>query len=714
MKFYESIPHLSEMTTLNSSPGESEEAVAPVYQLTREFGHQAIRTVEALWNDKLRTFWRSTEHRVRETAQEPKGTFFPTVTYRCTEALLDTIGAYRDWLSADCRDKLSKYVKSVYDHDLEHVDSSLDKDGNLGIQNPFTTSIYASVISKAYLLRDVSSDSLDYSEGIGKALAAIKSLDENCGIRSTTKNDLVHPFIQFHSLRAVLAVTHLVCQEGGGPYQKDGEQFGEMIECAVLNAKYNTERLLARHMLGRMSPSDAVALLFCAASLVLAGREEDEPYILKALEAGLEAQDSSGCWPLGRVVRVHELPEEAKIEISTYEIAFVVAETLRGLASRKREILVRESVANAVTRLVLAARYAQSSIMMMPGEREPKKGWCSDHPYGQPLIESWTTANVLQFAVSLHALLEEVERASILQTFQVIDPRDKDWPSWLRWDHYKETSEPDDDCPVLGYLDRRIVQPILSDPRHLPSAQNESVSALLFGPPGTSKTTIVKAVADGLGWPVIMLSPGDFIKEGLEYIEAQARSVFNRLQRLSRAVVLFDECDELFRDRKPSAEAEQTRGIAAFVTASMLPKLQELHDRGKVIFFICTNKFGTLDPAVKRGGRIDHIIGVGPPIETARRRIIFQELKVSDPDSPDGRIATELAIRTDRFSRSELIRACRLLKKESDFNNVEQGRRAAQMIAERMGNSLNISADDYTDFVRHSEQVSRPITERQE
>ena len=376
-----------------------------------------------------------------------------------------------------------------------------------------------------------------------------------------------------------------------------------------------------------------------------------------------------------------------------------------------KRLLASETLLSAVSRLISAARYAQSSLMVLSGDVEPKRGWCSDHPYGQPLIESWTTANVLQSAISLQMLLEEVDRASILNTFVVIDPHSEDWPPWLEWESYMRENEPDHSYPILKYLDEHIIQPINSSTRGLPSAENESVSALLFGPPGTSKTTIVKAVATGLGWPVVLLSPGDFIKEGLEYIEAQARSLFSRLQRLSRAVVLFDECDELFRNRKPSEEAEQTRGIAAFVTASMLPKLQELHDRGKVVFFICTNKFETLDPAVKRGGRIDHIIGVGPPDEEARKRIIEHVLGVSKPKSTAGRIAEELAIRTERFSRSEIVRACRILKNQADLNDLEQGKKTAQAIAKRMENSLNIGIEDLKLFNQLRDQASRPVTE---
>jgi len=214
----------------------------------------------------------------------------------------------------------------------------------------------------------------------------------------------------------------------------------------------------------------------------------------------------------------------------------------------------------------------------------------------------------------------------------------------------------------------------------------------------------------------VLLSPGDFIEKGLEYIESQARSVFERLMSLSRAVVIFDECDELFRDRAPSADTEQTRGITAFVTASMLPKLQELHDRGRVIFFICTNNFDTIDPAIKRGGRIDHVIGIGPPDEQARLKIVdvtVEELKAQQGWSAPAHFDASkkrLASKTERFTRPEIQRAVRLLAKSTPWDSDTAAESAADEIAELLGESLTIGEDDYEDYLKLNKQYSHALS----
>ena len=656
---------------------ELRESYSGTYGLARELGSTAMSSVEALWDREGRTFWRSTEHR-RLEEHSGVNRFFPTVTFRCTEALLFVLGFYRNWLSSGSLERLQAFSASVLDHRLEELESTLEIDEVAGVHNPFTVSVYSMTVARISRMRGLLAPSPEMAvieKGLAASVAALKRF---CRALLAEDELQTHPFIGFHILKAVLALAQ-------SDTERADEIFKKVVDKSVLVARRNIEILLAQYVLGKVSPSDAIALLFSGATLVLGGREGDEPYVLKSLEAGLAAQDSSGCWPLGRVVRIGEAPEQARIEISTYEIAFVVTEILRELGTRSRVMFKEHLVVEAISRVVLAARYAQRSLITIQSGERQEMGWCSDHPYGSPLIESWTTANVLQFCGSLYALLEDFERARILDSFQVVDPLEPDWPTWRRWEKYVEDSEPDDERPVLRYLERRLIEPITRDERGLPSAKSESVSALLFGPPGTSKTTIVKAVAHGLSWPLVLLSPGDFIENGLEYIEAQARSVFDRLQRLSRAVVLFDECDELFRDRKPSEAVEQTRGIAAFVTASMLPKLQELHDRGRVVFFICTNKFESLDPAIRRGGRIDHIIGVGPPLESARRRLILGQLELVDTGSTAGRIAEALAYKTERFSRSELVRACALLQDDIDLMKCEfeKGKKAVARVVSR-------------------------------
>jgi transitional endoplasmic reticulum ATPase len=139
-----------------------------------------------------------------------------------------------------------------------------------------------------------------------------------------------------------------------------------------------------------------------------------------------------------------------------------------------------------------------------------------------------------------------------------------------------------------------------------------------LGASSTGKTTFVENVAEALGWPLVTLSPPNFLSRGgLDGFEAAADEIFRDLTRLRRAVVFFDECEDFFKRRRPKAkpragrngdleERPESRTIGAFITAGMLPRLQQLHRRKWVLFFVATNStIDALDAAVVRPGRFD-------------------------------------------------------------------------------------------------------------
>jgi hypothetical protein len=136
------------------------------------------------------------------------------------------------------------------------------------------------------------------------------------------------------------------------------------------------------------------------------------------------------------------------------------------------------------------------------------------------------------------------------------------------------------------------------------------LSALLFGPPGTSKTEITRAVAADLNWPLVDLTPSDFVRGTLANIYLQAEEIFEDLMDLSGVVVFFDEMDALVQTREGEAHLD----IASqFLTTTMLPKLTRLHDHGRVVFFMATNFQDRFDAAIKRAGRFDLLLCLGPP-----------------------------------------------------------------------------------------------------
>jgi SpoVK/Ycf46/Vps4 family AAA+-type ATPase len=86
------------------------------------------------------------------------------------------------------------------------------------------------------------------------------------------------------------------------------------------------------------------------------------------------------------------------------------------------------------------------------------------------------------------------------------------------------------------------------------------------------------------------------------------------LEETEGVVVLFDEFDELVRERG-SAEAAP---FSRLLTTAMLPKLASIHARGTLVYIIATNNIGEFDLAIRRPGRFDRIVQVMPPTFDAK------------------------------------------------------------------------------------------------
>ena len=134
------------------------------------------------------------------------------------------------------------------------------------------------------------------------------------------------------------------------------------------------------------------------------------------------------------------------------------------------------------------------------------------------------------------------------------------------------------------------------------------MSAILFGPPGTSKTQLAELISDFLGWPLIKVDPSYLVSRGMDRIQAMANRLFSMLTVAEQIVVLLDEFDEMGRERARTEEL-----LSRFITTAMLPKLAQINRERKIVFLLATNYISGFDAAFRRGGRFDLLLQVMPP-----------------------------------------------------------------------------------------------------
>ena len=218
---------------------------------------------------------------------------------------------------------------------------------------------------------------------------------------------------------------------------------------------------------------------------------------------------------------------------------------------------------------------------------------------GQP--EVWATGTVHIFAQHFQELLDgRIQKAIERKYGATVDFNPASWDQLIDLPLRLGNEE----TTLKTVLANEFIDPI-SEGRKL-----ERRSALLFGPPGTSKTSLVRAIAENVGWAMVEITPARFLRQGLEKVYVSAEEIFEDMSDLRRAVVLFDEMDALVRNRDPENQLDTTQ---QFLTTTMLPIITQLHKKKDVIFFIATNHQQDFDPAIKRPGRFDMLLCIGLP-----------------------------------------------------------------------------------------------------
>jgi hypothetical protein len=345
--------------------------------------------------------------------------------------------------------------------------------------------------------------------------------------------------------------------------------------------------------------------------------EGDQPTIadhqhIELYDAALAAffsEQEDGRWRLYEPL--FHYPRAGNAYCYTYE---TLAELLRLALRQNGGRIIRDHLRKYADNLIQAWYHARDTALAL---EDHGLGWCSGHHPHSKRPEAWATASVFSYLQNLRCLIgywtaEEAKRDLSVKLSvsavtakagrELIEERGNTW-------HRTDTHTVGRQFAML------FLNPIEAKKKEEPTIDpdrplvDESRSAVLFGPPGTSKTSLVGGLAAALGWDYVEIHASTFLSEGMDSVPKRADAIFQQLMELDRCVIIFDEIDELIRVR----DGDRSDPFGRFLTTSMLPKLAELWKQRRVLFFVATNDIEAADPAIKRSQRFDAAIFVPPP-----------------------------------------------------------------------------------------------------
>ncbi|KAI3705748.1 hypothetical protein L1987_75989 [Smallanthus sonchifolius] len=174
---------------------------------------------------------------------------------------------------------------------------------------------------------------------------------------------------------------------------------------------------------------------------------------------------------------------------------------------------------------------------------------------------------------------------------------------------------------------------------------------LLFGPPGTGKTMLAKAIANEAGASFINVSMSTITSKWFGEDEKNVRALFSLAAKVSPTIIFVDEVDSMLGQRTRVGEHEAMRKIKNEFMSHWDGLLTKPGER--ILVLAATNRPFDLDEAIIR--RFERRIMVGLPSVESRETILKTLLakeKVEDLDFE------ELAVMTEGYSGSDLKNLC--------------------------------------------------------
>jgi len=204
---------------------------------------------------------------------------------------------------------------------------------------------------------------------------------------------------------------------------------------------------------------------------------------------------------------------------------------------------------------------------------------------------------------------------------------------------------------------------------------------LFFGPPGTGKTMMMRALAKELDIGFYYIKSSDLLSQWYGETEQRITKLFKTARDNAPCVLFFDEIDAIGKKR----DRYSSDDVGPRILSTLLQEMDGFKSTKDVIIIGATNIPREIDPALMRPGRFDKILYMPLPDKHSREEIFeVHARKFPVADDVDFK---KLAAKSERYSGADIANLC-----------TEAARRAARL-AEEVDRVVPVTMNDFLEVI---------------